>query len=282
MKPKESDLRDTSLKNLADIEKKIGESASIAVQAYNSALYALRNYNLDVERIIEDSVTVLDPQIWDSLKTKREVKDKTLKDAETSAAEAVQYINKLKILLNKKDFEGSNTAKEQVRHNIQQVQDDIAKAKKELEQELKLSNITEKYWARVQEARKYFAQELETLFPTINLDEKKLHVDESDFDLFVLHAFTNVLFYQKELAKLDTISDARLQQAVDTARRGNAEVLTRAQIQQELNKEKRRIEECYEMRVSFLFIGLLITELRSNMIGQLTKVNYEFVITVLF
>lgn len=197
MKPKESDLKDTSIKNLAEIEKKIGESASVAVQAYNSALYALKNYNLDVERIIEDSVVELDPKIWDSLKTKRETKDNAIQAAETSAAEAVQYINKLKLLLNKKDFEASDTTKEQVKHNIQKVQEDINKAKKELDQERKISDITEKYWARVQEARRYFSQELETLFPTVKLDEKKLHVEESDFDLFVLHAFTNLLFTKR-------------------------------------------------------------------------------------
>lgn len=254
MKPKDSDLPDTSIKNLADIEMKIGESASTAVQAYNSALYALKNYNLDVQRVIEDSVVDLDPKIWDSLKSKRETKDIAIKEAETRAAEAVQYINKLKILLNKKDFEASNTTKEQVKHNIQKVQEDITKAKKEFEQERKISDITDKYWSRVQQARKFFAEELETLFPTIKIEEKKLHVDASDFDLFVLHAFSNVLFYQKELAKLETISDAKLQQAIDGARRGgNTELLTKAQIQQQLEKEKRCIEDCYEKRVSVQF-----------------------------
>lgn len=250
VKPKERELPDTHPRNLAEIEKNVGEHAAKAVQAYNSAVYALRNYNRDIQEIIEQTVDRIDPDLWSSLRTKTLVKSKALEEAEVAAAEALQYINKLKLLISKKEFEGSESVKEQVRHNIQKVQDDINNAKKELEDERRVSNITEKYWAKVEEARKHFAQELEILFPSVKVDEKKLRIDADDLDLFVLQAYSNVLFYQKELSKLETITDAKLKEALDAARKGDVEVLTRAQIEHQLEKDRRRMQECFQLQVS--------------------------------
>lgn len=256
MKPKDGSLPETHPKNLAELEKKICETAEAAVQSYNTALYALKNYNLDVQKVVENSVEDLDPQIWTSLKAKREAKDKAVKEAESSAEQAVQYVNKLKLLVSKKDFEASSVTKDQIKHNIQKVQDDINQAKKELDQERKLTNITDKYWHQIQEARQHFASELETLFPNVKIEEKQLHVDETDFDLFVLHAYKSALFYQKELAKLETVIDTKLQQAVENARRGNAELLVDAQLLCAVEKERRQIQECYRLQVMYLILIL--------------------------
>lgn len=254
MKPKEHELPDTHPRNLAEIERNVGDYASKAVQAYNKAIYALKNYNNDIQQVIEETVDRIDADLWASLRAKTLVKNKALEEAELAAAEAVQYINKLKILISKKEFEGSESVKEQLRHNIQKVQADINIAKKQLDNERKASNITEKYWAKVEEARKHFAEELESLFPAVKINDKQLKIDPEDLDLFVLQAYSNVLFYQKELAKLETITDARLKEALDAARRGNVETLTRAQIELELEKERRRLDECFQIRVRKPFL----------------------------
>lgn len=249
VKPTENILPDTHPKNLSEIEKNVADYASQAVQAYNKAVYALRNYNRDIQEVIEQTVDRLDPDLWGSLRSKTLVKNKALEEAEVSANEAVQYINKLKGLISKKEFEGSESVKEQVRHNIQKVQDDINAAKKELDDEIRISNITEKYWAKVEDARKHFAQELETLFPSVKIDDKKMKIDEDDLDLFVLHAYSNVLFYQKELSKLETLTDAKLKDALEAARKGNVETLTKAQIDLQLEKDRRHMQECFQLQV---------------------------------
>lgn len=251
MKPRERELPDTHPKNLAEIERNVGDYASKAVQAYNKAVYALRNYNRDIQEVIEQTVDRLDPDLWASLRAKTLVKNKALDEAELAAAEALQYINKLKLLISKKEFEGSDSVKEQVKHNIQKVQDDINNAKKELEEEIKVSNITEKYWVKVEQARKHFAEELETLFPAVKIDERKLKIDEEDLDLFVLQAYSNVLFYQKELSKLETITDSKLQDALQAARKGDVETLTKAQLDLQLEKDRRRMQECFQLQVRF-------------------------------
>lgn len=77
------------------------------------------------------------------------------------------------------------------------VQDDIESAKRALDLELKRGSVTEKYWDKVEKARKNFSEELEILFPNVDISKKRLTIDPEDLDLFVLHVYANVLFYQK-------------------------------------------------------------------------------------
>lgn len=62
---------------------------------------------------------------------------------------------------------------------------------------------------------------------------------------------SKVLFFQKELNRLDTLGNKRLQNAIDEAKRtGNVEPLTREQICQQLEKEKRALELQHNRKVT--------------------------------
>jgi hypothetical protein len=45
--------------------------------------------------------------------------------------------------------------------------------------------------------------ELKVLFPGIRISDKQIRLNEEDIDLFITHAVSNVLYYQKELKKLE-------------------------------------------------------------------------------
>lgn len=141
-----------------------------------------------------------------------------------------------------------------IRSNITKVQDDIQKAKNELETQQKLGSIAERYWDKVEKARQYFSEELESLFPNIDITKKKLSVTDEDLDLFVLHTYAHVLFYQKELAKMETLMQERLQAAVETAKRGGGEFLTTAQVCEALEQEKRKLNLCFQQQVRSYFL----------------------------
>lgn len=136
-----------------------------------------------------------------------------------------------------------------IRSNIAKVQDDIENAKNEFETQQKLGSVAERYWNKVEKARQYFSEELESLFPNIDISKKKLSVTEDDIDLFILHTYSHVLFYQKELAKMETVMQERLQAAVEAAKRGGGEFLTTAQICEALEQEKRKLNLCFQQQV---------------------------------
>ncbi|KRT79302.1 hypothetical protein AMK59_8514 [Oryctes borbonicus] len=233
----------THPKNLADLEKSTTETAKAAIEAYNKAINALINYAADIEIIIDEAGHNIDKKIWASLKEKSEAKERAVQMAEKEALRATKDHQKMKELLKQAKSGVPDSVKLQAERNIEELSEDIQRAKKTLADEMRRTDITEKYWQKVQEARKHFGDELETLFPNIDLKDKKMNIKDGDLDLFVLHAMGRVLYYQKELHKLETVGSERLQRAVEAAKKGGLEVLTTEQICNELQKEKRLLED---------------------------------------
>lgn len=88
------------------------------------------------------------------------------------------------------------------RRNVRKIMDDVDEAKRKYNEELHSSHFTERYWKQIKKAREDFNEELQILFPNINIHEKKMSVSEEAFDLFVLHMYHRVNNLQKELEKL--------------------------------------------------------------------------------
>lgn len=233
---------ETQPKSIVELETRIGESASATVQAYNKAVYALKNYNHDVQVIIEDSIERIDPNIWNLLRGKTKAKDEALQNAEKNAKETEKDMVKLTDILSQPELtDAPSTIKQQAELNMKKVRDDITNAKKELEEVLNESNLTEKYWKKVENARNHFIDEIEILFPGVDISDKKLDLQGGELDLFILHAFANVLYYQKELYKLQILEDQKIKVALENARRGSSDILSDAQITQLVEKEKRNL-----------------------------------------
>ncbi|KAJ8942754.1 hypothetical protein NQ314_009965 [Rhamnusium bicolor] len=199
VKPIVSEAIEADSVNLGELEEKIRVSAEEAVNAYNRAIYIIKSYNQDIEYIIDEAVNEVKPSTWDSVKKKAKDKAECVRRAEEKAAEATKDINKLKDL--------------------------VSRAKKELDLEQKQGSVTEKYWDKVEKARCHFSEELESLFPSIDLTKKEMRVNSEDLDLF------------------------KVKQAVEAARKGGGEVLTNAQICEAVDQEKRRLTLCFQQQV---------------------------------
>ncbi|XP_076265230.1 inner membrane mitochondrial protein mitofilin isoform X2 [Rhynchophorus ferrugineus] len=240
---------ETDSKLIADLEQQICTSAEEAVNAYNKAVHVLLSYNQDIEYIIDEAVNQVKPEVWEEVRQKTRSKNECIRRAEEKAQEATNAINKLKNLVSSPGFIASDSTRVIIRNNISKVQDDVEKAKSDFQLTLKHGNVAEKYWDKVERARKNFSEELEILFPNIDLSKKKLSVDQEELDLFILHVYGNVLFYQKELAKMETILQGKVEQAVEAAKRGGLEPLTVAQICEAVEQEKRRLTICFQQQV---------------------------------
>lgn len=105
-------------------------------------------------------------------------------------------------LIDDPKFEAPAHMKTAARRNIKKILDDVDVAKKKYEMEVESGNMAERYWRHVKEARENFNEELQILFPDININKKKLNIDENAFDLFVLHMYNKVNRLQKELEKM--------------------------------------------------------------------------------
>lgn len=239
-------IPETHPKNLAELEEKICDSATEAVNYYNKAVYDLRVYTQEITDILDKSVDEVRPPQWEAIKAKTKAKDESIKLAEEKASQAALNVTKLKTLLPKT----SAATQEMVNINIEKLQADIDTARALYEVEKKMGCITDRYWEKIQKARHHFCEELEALFPNIDIYSKKLDVNEADLDLFILHAYTMILYYQKELARIETVAHEKLKSAIEAAKKiGGYEGLSNAQICEVLDEEKRKLTLCFQKQV---------------------------------
>lgn len=200
--------------------------------------------------------------LWATLKNRATARDSAVSLAERAAREAQDKIGEFWMLCRKQRIKTNwftfiserceialskaATAKnqekvEQVRNNIKKLVAHISRVRDELYREKDTASVSDKYWRSVEQARSYFIDEIESIFPGINLSEKKLSLSKEDLDLFILHAYSHVVAYQKELQRLQTDGELRLKRAIDSLRGDNSSEALRAQLEYHLEAEKRKL-----------------------------------------
>lgn len=130
---------------------------------------------------------------------------------------------------------------EAVRDKIKKLVDHIATVKDELYRHKDTASVSDKYWLNVEKARNYFIDEIESIFPGLSLADRTLNLSKEDLDLFILHAYTHVLAYQKELQRLQTDGELRLKRAIDSLRGDSDSEALRAQLEYHLEAERRKL-----------------------------------------
>lgn len=246
VKPKLEDLPETHTKNLLQLEEELCTISADAVNAYHKALYNLKKFNQEVECIVDESIDQITTETWAAIKGKAREKDNSIKEAQERAETALAKASKLANLVTEPEFEATESSREILLTNIRKIQKDIEDSKQELHLESKQGSLAYKYWQQVQNARQHFSEELESLFPTIDLRSRELKINGEDLDLFLMHAYSHVLYYQKELAKMETLAQDKVAKAVESVRKGGGEALSAAQICEAVEQEKRKITLCYQ------------------------------------
>ncbi|OAD62029.1 Putative mitochondrial inner membrane protein [Eufriesea mexicana] len=235
-------------KNLVELETSCGETASKAIAAYQKAACAIQDYNQDVIKVVESANVTVGSTVWNRLKDATEKRKEAIKEAEEHANVALNSLRKMYDLMDDPKFEAPSHMKTAARRNIKKILDDVDVAKKKYELEVESGNMAERYWKQVKEARENFNEELQILFPDINIQKKKLAIDENAFDLFVLHMYNKVNRLQKELEKLKTINGSKLKAAL----KSSGDVATEEQLNtlvcMELDSEKLILEDQFNKK----------------------------------
>lgn len=94
---------------------------------------------------------------------------------------------------------------------------------------------------QVETARNYFVDEMQALFPGIDLSTKKLDLSKDELDLFIIHAYSHVIAYQKELQKLQTEGETKLRRAIESLRGDDQTEALKTQLEFHIEKQKREL-----------------------------------------
>nr|XP_012220441.1 PREDICTED: MICOS complex subunit Mic60 isoform X4 [Linepithema humile] len=215
--PSKDISKELTPQNLVELETYSGETAAKAIAAYHKAVCALQEYNKDVVKVIEGVGATANGVVWQRLKEATEKRKETVQQAEQNAKDALDSLKRMYNLIDEPVLEAPAHMKTAARRNVRKILDDVDNAKKKYTDELQSGSIAERYWKQVKTARENFNEELQILFPSINIHDKKLSVTEDAFDLFVLHMYHKVNYLQKELEKLRTVSEAKVKTALRAA-----------------------------------------------------------------
>lgn len=228
-------------KSISDLERQIDIAAATAIKEYGKAVSVLKGYTEEVKKIVDESVDKLDGNSWVLLRNKTSARDTALKAAEDAAEEARENIEKLHKVLDSRELKCSDGLKDKARENITSYLEHLRKAKDDVLKARDLANLGEKYWKKVESARNFFIDEIESLFPGINMSEKKLNISKDELDLFIVHAFTQVVAHQKELQKLQIEGDQQLKRALEAVRGSDQAESVKAQLEYEVARERMRL-----------------------------------------
>ncbi|XP_055853064.1 MICOS complex subunit Mic60 isoform X2 [Episyrphus balteatus] len=232
---------ETLPKDVVELEKEVELAASLALQEYNKAINILNSFNNDVRKIVDKTVDDIDPTSWTTLKNKTNARDTSVQAAEQAAIQALKKIETCQIALSKIANASNHDRVLEVRNKTKTLTDHINGVKNELYKLKDVSSLSENYWKKVEASRNYFVDQIESIFPGINLAEKKLKISQDDLDLFLLHAYSHVLTYQKELQRLQTDGELRLKRAIEAYRGNDQSVAVQAQLDFFLEKERRKL-----------------------------------------
>lgn len=240
-------------KNLVELEQAVEAAAKIALKEYNKAVNILKSYNEDVKRIVDSAVENVDVNAWTALKNKTLTRDAAVEAAEHAALAARKKLQELEAQIEKNIVNISNEAKSTIKNHIEGFNDHLNKAKLEVIEAKQLAGTSENYWKKVESARSYFVKEIESLFG-VNLNEKKLNLSKEEIDLFLINAYSHVMAYQKELQKLQTEGELKLRRALDAVRGSDQSEAVKAQLEYELEKERRELNIQNQAKVDLILI----------------------------
>lgn len=224
-----------------ELQKDIDVAARIATEEYTRAVKTLQAYADDVKKVVDHAIEKSDNSVWSQLKNKTSVRDTAVETAERAAQEAQNRVNQLeKHIIN---FNKTVPAEvlEKAKRSITAVGNQLNQSKNELYAAKDSAKLSEQYWKKVEEARNYFVDQVQSLFPGVDLSERKWNLNKDDVDLFILHAYSHILAYQKELQKLHTDGEIRLRRAIDALKGDDQTEAVNSQIEYLLGKEKQKL-----------------------------------------
>ncbi|XP_046667450.1 MICOS complex subunit Mic60-like [Homalodisca vitripennis] len=237
------------MKELTDMEERLGKSAQETIQSYHAVVCALKEQANLVDSL-DQLISKHECKLWEKLGKKMSDEKNFSEKAEAALSKVQSVADRLKTRL-EEDSQLTEDVKTKARNNLTIVMGDVQRAKEHLEKEKGKLVLAKRSWEKIRQARMHFTEELETLFPNVWLNDEKLNLPLDSLDPFIQNVLDNIVFLDKELSKLQTVRDAEVSSAVERFRStGDPESLIFAMVNLEGGKEKRFRQE--EMQRSLL------------------------------
>ncbi|XP_047036061.1 MICOS complex subunit Mic60-like isoform X1 [Helicoverpa zea] len=201
-------------KDMVELEHDMHENVKIAIDNYKLATSFCDEYNKALFKIVETSVDDLEKKHYSGLAGLNVQKENAAKKAREASAKAKLALETLDRMIKSGQMQAPPESLATTKRYIKQFRADLTSAEDTYAQELAKSSLSEKYWNKVEAARGMFREELQALFPGIDLCAKKLDI-KGDVDLLLAYTLQKVQYLQNQLAELQTVRDLKINRAIE-------------------------------------------------------------------
>ncbi|XP_041985457.1 MICOS complex subunit Mic60 [Aricia agestis] len=230
-------------KDLVELEHDMHENTKLALENYKKATRYCTDYTAALFKIVETSVEDLDKRHFAALQNAIKERDsaiKVAKDAAHKAKCAIDTIDRMiaaGVQAPEQSLAATGKYIKQFRHDIQTAES----VYRECEDKAILSD---RFWNKVEAARNAYREELQMLFPGVDLTARKLNVG-GDTDLLLVYMQKQVQFLQNELAELQTLRDMKVSRAIESH---DEKALIDAKVEEILKRERLAKEREYQLK----------------------------------
>ncbi|KAL4708602.1 hypothetical protein ACJJTC_014210 [Scirpophaga incertulas] len=213
-------------KDMVELEHEMHENTKIAIDRFKNATKHATEYNQALFKIVESSLGDLDKKHYMTLQGAKESRDKEAAKAQDAYAKAKMAIAPPEIVTATLRY-------------IKQFRGDLATAEKTYQEVFDKAVLSDKYWNKVEVARRAYKRELEALFPGIDISARNLNI-KGDTDLLLLYTLKQIQYLQNELAELQTVRDLKINRAIECH---DEKAIIEAKVEEVIKKEKMEKEQ---------------------------------------
>ncbi|VVC90270.1 unnamed protein product [Leptidea sinapis] len=220
-------------KDMVEIEHDMHENTKIAIDNYKKATHACAEYNRALYNIVESSVDDLDKNYFTAIQSSlndREGLSKKAREASTKAKCAIETLDRMI----KAGVKAPPESVAATQRYIQQFRRDLSDAETAYRDCLEKAVLSDKYWNKVETARKAYKDELQLLFPGVDLTARKLHIN-GDTDLLLIYTLKQIQYLQNELAQLQTVRELKINRAIECH---DEKALIEAKVEDMISRER--------------------------------------------
>nr|XP_032523221.1 MICOS complex subunit Mic60-like [Danaus plexippus plexippus] len=200
-------------KDLVELEQDMHENTRAAIDNFKKATKHCADYNKALYRIVETSITDLDRKHFTTLKGAQSERDNAVKKAKEASAKAKCAIETLDRMI-KAGVQAPPETIAATKRYITQFRNDLSIAEDEYKEAVDKAVLSELLIKQVEAARLMYKEELQMLFPSIDLTARQLDI-RGDTDLLLMYTLKQIQYLQNEIAELQTMRELKINRAIE-------------------------------------------------------------------
>ncbi|XP_046973020.1 MICOS complex subunit Mic60-like isoform X2 [Vanessa cardui] len=230
-------------KDMVELEQDMHENTKLAVDNYKKATQSCANYNKALFKIVESPLDDLDRKHFSALQSAQNERNNTVKIAQEAASKAKLAIDTLDRMI-KAGVQAPPESVAATSRYIKQFRADLNEVETAYKECYNKAVLSDKYWNKVEAARMAYKEELQMLFPGLDLSARQLDI-KGDTDLLLMYTLKQIQYLQNEIAELQTLRELKINRAIECH---DEKAIIEAKVEDTIKRERLEREKEYQKK----------------------------------